>query len=152
MADGGGWTAAPCGCRFRARGAAFVIRPCSPGCTLWQYARAQAGMAGKPMLVKVAADADVLPGGPGPGVTAARLPFGHGWRECRPAVLGLPGAAAADEAAVAGAWSSVPDTDRQLFHQLCCLGRQGDEQLAAAERVAAVMRGALKVPGGPGGG
>jgi hypothetical protein len=124
----------------------FQIQPCSPDCPVWLYARQAAGRQGTPLILKVPPGMDTMPVR-GRGVTAEATPPGHGWRECRPVILGPPGAAPADGTAVEAAWALVPDADRRLFHQFCCLRREDPEQLAAMGRITRRMRVALGRPG-----
>jgi hypothetical protein len=72
----------------------------------------------------------------------------HSWTECRPALLALPGARPApDGAALALAWSLVPEQDRQLFHEFCCLNRRDPLALAAVSRISDVLHPLLQQPG-----
>lgn len=47
----------PCGCEMGTVGDAFVMRPCSPDCKYWRYAKAEAERQGKPL--GLAYDGDV---------------------------------------------------------------------------------------------
>lgn len=69
----------------------------------------------------------------------------HGWRECIPVLLSTGGSNAkpVDPAALGMAWSLVPDQDRRLFHEFCCLNRDDAAHLAALERIRGLMALAL---------
>lgn len=70
----------------------------------------------------------------------------HDWTECRPAVLSLEGAPPVSAEAIELAWSLVPEQDRLLFHQFCCLNRRDTQTLEAIDRIADLM----KIATGPG--
>lgn len=70
----------------------------------------------------------------------------HGWAECIPVLLATGDAEPVDPAALGMAWSLVPDRDRRLFHEFCCLNRDSAAHLAALERIRAVV--ALALGGG----
>jgi hypothetical protein len=71
----------------------------------------------------------------------------HRWQECIPVILDtdperkLVSKRSSD--ALAMAWSLVPDRDRKLFHEFCCLYQQNDETQAAIERISQLVRVAL---------
>lgn len=73
----------------------------------------------------------------------------HRWRDCRPVLLELDGPELDEHdlrrqgAALAAAWSRVPDEDRQMFHLYCCFSLHTPETLAAVERIGALLRAAM---------
>lgn len=129
----------PCGCQFRVKGGVLVYRPCSRSCPVWQYTQVSAAARGRLVAARPGAE-QMLAESAG---TVPSLAAGHSWRDCRPAILGLAGVPRPREDAVEMAWSLVSDTDRRLLHQFCCLGWEGAEQIAAAERIGTIMGAAL---------
>jgi hypothetical protein len=72
----------------------------------------------------------------------------HSWRECRLAYLDGSGgrsawAMSADQLKLEMAWSLVPDRDRRLFHEFCCLERHDEEAASAVHRVQQALLPAL---------
>ena len=82
------------------------------------------------------------------GDEALGMLVSHSWRKCRPAVLDLesgrsPWAVAANQIKLEMAWSLVPDRDRRLLHEFCCLNRKSEDHLDAMERVIKALGPAL---------
>lgn len=55
-------------------------------------------------------------------------------------MLSLEGAAPVSAEAIEMAWSLVPEQDRLLLHQFCCLNRRDTQTLEALDRIAGLMR------------
>jgi hypothetical protein len=85
------------------------------------------------------------------GIEGVGFMLSHSWRECRPAVIDLEQgssgwAMAADQLKLETAWSLVPDRDRRLFHEYCCLDRHSEDHLNAMERVTRTLMPVLDGP------
>lgn len=73
---------------------------------------------------------------------------GHSWQSCRLVMADMKHgtsdwAASVNQVKLEMAWSLIPDGDRRLFHDYCCLGRKSAATLGAMERVIRVLGPAL---------
>ncbi len=64
----------------------------------------------------------------------------HGWRECRPVILGidqLPDPKM--QPALDRVWAKLPDSDRILQHQFSCWNRHTPVHMAVAEKISTLL-------------
>jgi hypothetical protein len=69
----------------------------------------------------------------------------HDWTECEPALLTVEGGSEPPPGAMDLAWGQVPDGDRLLFHQFCCLNRRDPAAMAAIARISALFEAVMRV-------
>lgn len=78
----------------------------------------------------------------------------HGYDECRPALLSLPGTDPRGDARlveiVQRVWASLSDADRQGFHRFCCLNSRLPRDLAVIQRIQTQVQAELGDTGGRG--